>query len=441
MFNSLSDKLSNIFNSITGNNKLKESNIKEILDQTKEALLDADVPYSVVNDFVDQVKQDSLGQKVLNSLNPSQQFIKIINEKVQFFLGESEIQDSGLFKIPSKIMVMGLQGSGKTTTIAKLASYLKEAAKKRGKVRKILLASVDFYRPAAIDQLEVLSKKVDVDFYRAKSSDVVRASKEIDDEFKKGGYDYLFLDTAGRLHIDNNLLSELQDVSNLVNPQHKVLVLDSMTGQESLNVAKAFDQVVPFDYSILTKMDSDTRGGAAFAFSYVLKKPIIFFGTGEKIEDLEKFYPDRVANKILGMGDILTLIEQAEEKIKKEEQEKAAKAFMSGKFNLNDFLSQISMMEKMGSMTKLSRYMPKMGGMNLSDSQIEQAEKDSKKFKAIIQSMTKKERFQPALLNMERKQRVAKGSGFKVEDVNLLLDRFEQSKQFAKLLKKYNKFF
>jgi signal recognition particle subunit SRP54 len=268
-----------------------------------------------------------------------------------------------------------------------------------------------------------------------------RPLRKIEAFYKSGSYDHIFLDTAGRLHVENSLLKELQEIDTSFGAHYKILVLDSMTGQESLSVAQAFNSVVPFSYAIFTKMDSDTRGGAAFAFSYVIKKPIIFTGVGERPEDLEKFNPERAAGKILGMGDVLTLVEKAEEKIKVEDQEKMAKTLMSGKFNLNDFLNQITMIEKMGSFSKLVKYMPNVGGMSLSDSQIEQSERDTKRFKAIIQSMTLKERFNPDLLNGSSKLRIAKGSGSKVEDVNLLLDRFEQSKQFAKILKKYNKFF
>lgn len=441
MFGSLSTKIGSVFNAITGNNKFSESNLTSVLSDIREALLDADVPYSVVNDFIDQVKEEVIGQKVLKSLNPSQHFTKVVHQKIKKFLGDFVVEESALFKIPSKIMVMGLQGSGKTTTISKLSKYISDLAKKRGKSRRILLASVDFYRPAAIDQLEILAASVGVDFYRAKSTNIISAVKEIEAFYKSGSYDHIFLDTAGRLHVENSLLKELQEIDTSFGAHYKILVLDSMTGQESLSVAQAFNSVVPFSYAIFTKMDSDTRGGAAFAFSYVIKKPIIFTGVGERPEDLEKFNPERAAGKILGMGDVLTLVEKAEEKIKVEDQEKMAKTLMSGKFNLNDFLNQITMIEKMGSFSKLVKYMPNVGGMSLSDSQIEQSERDTKRFKAIIQSMTLKERFNPDLLNGSSKLRIAKGSGSKVEDVNLLLDRFEQSKQFAKILKKYNKFF
>lgn len=439
MFKTLSEKFSSIFTRISGNHKISEANIHEAIEEVKNSLIEADVPYNVVNDFIENVKKDALGGKVLKSLKPSDQFIKIVHEQLNQFLGEKITLPSNIFQIPSTIMVMGLQGSGKTTTIAKLAKYLVDIAAKKGKKRDILLASVDFYRPAAIDQLEILAKQVGVSFFRASESDPVKAAKEIYSHFKNNQFDHLFLDTAGRLHIDNNMLQELRELEALVSPNYKLMVLDSMTGQESLNVARAFDQVVSFSQAILTKMDSETRGGAAFAFKYSLKKPILFVGTGERIEDLELFHPDRVATKILGMGDILSLIEQAENKIKKEDQERAARAFSSGHITLDDFIAQISMVEKMGSLTKIAQYMPGLGG-KISESDLQKGEKELKKFKAIVSSMTKKERLLPKVLDGSRKERIAKGSGLLVADVNLLLNRFEQSKQFVKLFSKSNKF-
>lgn len=439
MFLSLSEKFSTIFKQVTGNAKLTESNMQEALKQVKDALLDADVPYNVVEDFAAQVAQEAAGKAVFKALNPSDQFIKIVHESIKKFLGNVSPESSNVFKIPSIIMVLGLQGSGKTTTVAKIAHYLLALARKRNKDRKILLASVDYYRPAAIDQLEILAQQVGVDFYRSPKTSPLEAAQDIKAYYKKNSYDHLLLDTAGRLHIDNALLAELQQIDIALNPDYKVLVVDAMTGQESLNVAKAFHDIVPFSSAILTKMDSDTRGGVAFAFSYVLKKQILFVGVGEKIEDLELFYPDRAAGKILGMGDVLTLIDQVEATIKKEEQEKASQAFITGKMTLDDFIAQIEMIEKMGSLSKISKYMPALGTAKISEDDLQKGEKELKKFKAIIQSMTKKERLMPKILDGSRKLRVAKGSGTKVEEINLLLNRFEESQQFVKLFKRYNK--
>src|SRR3990167_8262982 len=439
MFKSLSEKFSSIFSRISGNHKISEKNISEAIEEVKNSLIEADVPYEVVNDFIESIKAESLGEKVLKSLKPSDQFIKIVHEKLKLFLGEKAALPDNLFQIPSVIMVMGLQGSGKTTTVAKLSKYLIDIAAKRGKKRNILLASVDFYRPAAIDQLEILSKQVGVSFFRPNEKEPVKAAKEIYSYFKANQFEHLFLDTAGRLHIDSSMLQELIEIDSLIKPNYKLLVLDSMTGQETLNVAKAFDQTVPFSQAILTKMDSETRAGAAFAFRYSLKKPILFVGTGEKIDDLEMFYPDRVASKILGMGDILSLIEHAEIKIKKEDQDRATRAFNSGQMTLEDFISQIEMVEKMGSLGRIAQYIPGLAG-KVSESDLENGQKQMIKFKAIVRSMTKKERVMPKIIDVSRKDRIAKGSGTKIADVNLLLNRFEETKQFAKLLSRSNKF-
>lgn len=440
MFDFLSEKFSSIFSRLTGKGSLSEENLQDAILKVKEALLEADVPYKLVDEFVDSVKNDLVGKKVTKALKPSEQFIKVVHERLLYFLGATNEEPEFNPQIPSTIMVMGLQGSGKTTTIAKLALFLLKQAKKRDKNRKILLSSVDFYRPAAIDQLEILSKQVGVDFYRAQSTDVVKAAKEINEYAKNNRYEVVFLDTAGRLHVDNQMLQELQQIDFSVKPKYKILVLDSMTGQESLNVARTFDQVVPFNYAILTKMDSDVRGGAAFAFKYILKKPILFVGYGEKAEDLEAFKPKRIAERILGMGDMLSLIEKAEEKINAEEQESAYNAFTSGKMNLQDFANQMEMVGRLGSVSNIMKYIPGMAGMKISQEDLEKGEKEVKKFKAIISSMTKKERFYPKVLDGSRKQRIAKGAGVKVEDVNILLQRFEQSQQYAKLFKKYGRF-
>jgi signal recognition particle subunit SRP54 len=333
---------------------------------------------------------------------------------------------------------MGLQGSGKTTTIAKLANWVMQQAQKRGKKRRILLASVDFYRPAAIDQLEILSKQIATDFYRAKNTSVVKAAKEIYDYFKANHYEILFLDTAGRLHIDPDMMKELVEINHALTPKHKILVLDAMTGQESLNVAKTFDTQVGFDTAILTKMDSDTRGGAAFAFKYAIKKPISFVGSGEKIDDLETFIPERMATRILGMGDILTLIEKANETIDTEDQETLTKKLVSGNFSLKDFADQLSMIDRLGSLQKITRYLP--GMQNLPPELMEKGHGEIKKYKAIISSMTPKEQLIPKILDASRKKRISLGAGVNVQDINQLLQRFEQSKQFVKMFRNMGKF-
>jgi signal recognition particle subunit SRP54 len=329
-----------------------------------------------------------------------------------------------------------LQGSGKTTTIGKLAYKIKKDSEKAGSPKKILLGSIDYYRPAAIDQLQILAKQVGVNFYRAQSADPVLAAKEIAVFGQQHGYDVVLLDTAGRLHIDNSMLQELQEVDALLQPTHKFLVLDAMTGQESLSIAKAFGDTIGFHGAILTKMDSDTRGGAAFSFRFVLKKPIVFVGEGEKVIDLNVFYPDRAAERILGMGDIRTLIEQAEEKIALHEQEKAEQAFKSGTFSLQDFADQMTMMNKLGSLSQLMKYMPGMG-VKLTPEMIQKGEVELVRFRAIISSMTPKERLNAGILNNSRMSRVAQGAGVRQEDVAALLKRFEEAKQYVKLLNKF----
>ena len=434
MFDFLSQKFSSIFSGLGEAKTLTERNIQDALDQVQEALLEADVPYSVVQTFISEVKNDVVGRAIVASLKPAEQLLQIVQTKIVEFLGSDNTQFSLTF--PLVIMVMGLQGSGKTTTIGKLAYTIKRDLEKSGNTKKILVGSIDFYRPAAIDQLEVLAKQVNVTFYRAQSKDPVCAAKEIISFGQNNGYDITLLDTAGRLHIDNTMLLELQEVDALVRPTQKILVLDAMTGQESLAVAKAFDDIIGFQSAILTKMDSDTRGGAAFAFRFVLKKPIIFIGEGEKVTDLNPFYPDRAAERILGMGDVRSLIERAEEKIARDEQEKAEKALKSGSFSLQDFADQMAMMNKLGSLSQLLKYMPGMGA-KISPEMIQRGETELVKFRAIISSMTSKERLNPAILNNSRMHRVALGAGVMVTDISILLKRFEEAKQYVKLLNKF----
>lgn len=439
MFDFLSNKFSSLFNTLTGQNKLSEKNIDETLTQIKESLLEADVPYKLIEQFIDSIKADVLGQKVVGSLKPGEQFLKVVHERLLQFLGGKETA-SFEFQLPSVVMVMGLQGSGKTTSVAKMAHLVQKQAQERGKTRKILLASVDFYRPAAIDQLEVLSKQIGATFYRSGQTDPVKAATDIYGHFQKERFDLLFLDTAGRLHIDSTMLQELREIDALVKPRHKLLVLDAMTGQESLTVAQAFDQGVGFQSAILSKMDSDTRGGAAFSFRFALGKPIIYVGVGEKIDDLETFHPDRMAGRILGMGDLQSLAEKASSKIKESDQERLYNSMMQGKMTLQDFADQLGMMNKLGSLSQLTKYLPGMGGLNLSPEMIEKGEVELKKFKAIISSMTQKERMQPRILDGSRKLRIAKGAGVLVADVNILLARFEQTQQFVKMFKGSGRF-
>lgn len=437
MFDFLSSKFSSIFSTFKREKKFSESDVEKLMSDVRDALIEADVPYDVALAFIEGIKLDVVGKKIAGSLRPDEQFMKIVHDKVVAFLGGTSNQDTVfVFDIPSTVLVMGLQGSGKTTTISKLASYIKDQGKKRGKDRRILVASVDFYRPAAIDQLAILADAVGVDFYRAQSSDTLAATREIKDYALKNNYEILIVDTAGRLHIDQAMISELKKVDAELKPKYKFMVLDAMTGQESLAVAKAFNQEVGFVGAVVTKMDSAARGGGAFAFRYVLQKPILFVGTGEKVHDFELFRPERVASRILDMGDILTLVEKAHEKIEKDQQQKMSDAFESGNLTLQDFADQLAMVSKLGSLSSLMKYMPGIGSLSLSPETVEKGEVELKRFKSIIASMTPNERLVPSVLNKSRKQRVAKGAGVTINDVDILLAKFEQSKQFVKLFKK-----
>ena len=438
MFDFLSRKFSEIVNQLTDGGKLTDANIAQALESVREALLEADVPYESVNTFVAAVKQDALGKKVLASVKPGEQFVKIVYDQLVAFMGGSN--NSFVFQMPSIVMVMGLQGSGKTTSIAKMVRHVQKEAEKKGKQRRILMASVDYYRPAAIDQLEILAQSVKASFFRAASSRPVEAAQEILNQYKKGGYDLLFLDTAGRLHVDAQMLQELKEIEQIIHPRHTFLVLDAMTGQESLTVAKAFNEQVPFQGAMLTKLDSDTRGGAAFAFRYALKKHIIFVGTGEKVDDIDIFRADRIAGRILGMGDVLSLVEKAEEQVADRDKQALERSLRKGTLTLDDFEAQMSMVSNMGSLTNLMKYMPGMGAAEIKPEVMEKAEREMKLFRAVIRSMTPKERLCPQILDGSRKKRVAKGAGVDVTMVNLLLQRFEESKQYVKLFKKLGRF-
>lgn len=439
MFDFLSSKFSSIFNRFTGKNVLSQMDVDHALLQVKEALLEADVPYQLVEQFCEEINKDVAGQKLIGSVKPNEQLIKVVHDRMVSFLGgKQDVPFS--FQIPSIIMVLGLQGSGKTTSIAKIAHFIQKEAHQKGKKRSILLASIDFYRPAAVDQLEVVSRQAGISFYRAKNADPVQAAKEIYQHFKQEKFEFLFLDTAGRLHIDSQMIEELRKVEAAIEPRYKLLVLDAMTGQESFAVAHAFEQSLGFSHAMLSKLDSDTRGGAAFAFRYALKKPILFAGIGEKIDDIERFYPERMAGRILGMGDVLTLVERANEKIKESEQERLANAFNKGKLTLQDFAEQIEMMNKLGSMSHILKYIPGVNKQNISSDMIEKGEVELKKFRAIIQSMTQKERSNRVAIDASRKVRIARGAGVSQQDINTLLDRFEQSQQYVKLLKKFGRF-
>lgn len=440
MFDFLTEKFSNVFSSIMGKSRLTEQNLSVVLEQVKETLLEADVPFDTVESFIKTVQSEVVGQKVVHSLKPAEQFVKIVHDRMVSFLGGQSTQESFTFQIPSVILLMGLQGSGKTTTVGKLAWFMKNQAEKRGKSRKILCASVDFYRPAAIDQLQIVATQAGADFYRSSKHDPIAATHDIYAYFKQHNYEYLLFDTAGRLQVDDVMMQELVSIKKILQPKYNFIVLDAMTGQESLAIAQTYEQQVGFDAAILSKMDSDARAGVAFAFRYVLKKPIVFMGVGEKIDQFELFRPERIVNRMLGMGDVLTLVENAQEKIKQSEQEAIARSIMSGDITLDDFSKQLSMVSKLGSVSSILKFMPGMGQLKISEQEAARGEVELKKFRAVLNSMTAKERLKPDILNNSRKQRIAKGAGVDGAVINLLLQRFEQSKQFVKLLKK-NRFF
>lgn len=435
MFDFLTNKFSSLFQKLTGNSKLTEKNIDEALASVHDALLEADVPYEVTQAFIKELKIAAVGQKVFAAMKPHEQFVKIAHETVTRFLGGQSHDKQFAFAANSIALVMGLQGSGKTTTLSKLAYWLYTHQNKK----RVLLASVDFYRPAAVDQLELLAGKCNASFYRATSTDPVEAAQEITRYCRENNFDVLLLDTAGRLHVDETMLQELHTIEQRIRPTHKLLVLDAMTGQESLTVAKAFDKAVGFGSCILTKLDSDTRGGAALAFKYTLGKPIQFVGSGEKVEDLEPFRPERFADRILGMGDLMSLVEKANHKIKKDEQDRMERSFKSGRMTLEDFAQQLEMVNKMGSLTRLAQYIPGVSN-KMSPEMLEKGEREMKRFKAIISSMTLKERRNHKILQGTRKQRIARGAGVQPADVNQLLARFDQMQQFAKLMKRFKGF-
>lgn len=435
MFDFLSQKLAPVFESIFGTGKLTENNVSQALEKIKTALIDADVPFVVAHAFIESVKKDALGTKVMRSIKPGEQFVKIVHDHLTTFLGGVQATEWG--RKPGIYVVMGLQGSGKTTSLAKLAHHILKQEPTKAKKPKVLLASVDFYRPAAVDQLEYLSKKVGCSFCRAESTVPLDAAKEIVQTYRAGAYDFLLLDTAGRLHVDQAMLEELIALKVMVKPQQLLLVIDGMVGQESLSVARAFEEKVGLDGAMLTKMDSDTRAGVAFAFAHEIKKPICFLGTGEKIDDIEAFKADRMAGRILGMGDVLSLVEKAQEKVAKEKQEALMKSLARGTFTLQDFADQLESMSSMGSLMQIAKYLPNMGQNNITPEMIEQGEIELKKFRAVIQSMTSKERFSPSILDSSRKARIARGAGVDVPVVNRLLERFKESQQYAKLLKRF----
>ena len=420
-FEGLSQKLSSALSKLTGRGKLTEQAVREGMREVRMALLEADVNYLVVKDFCKRVTERCVGQQVLDSLSPAQQVIKIVNEEMTALMGTENARLTWSSSVPTIYMLCGLQGAGKTTMAAKLANYLQKTGKKP------LLAACDIYRPAAIRQLQVVGQQVNVPVYEHGTQDPVKTALEAVEHARSYGRDVLIIDTAGRLHIDTGLMEELRRVKAAVNPQEILFVVDAMTGQDAVNVAKTFDTELGIDGVILTKLDGDTRGGAALSIRAVVGKPIKFSGTGEKLSDIEPFYPDRMASRILGMGDMMTLIEKAQEAFDEKEAEKLVKRGPQ-ELTLEDFLSQMQQMKKMGGLQSMLSMLP--GANKLQDVEID--ENALKKPEAIIRSMTPRERRNPGILNASRRKRIAAGSGTTVQDVNALIRQFDQAKDMMK---------
>lgn len=432
-FESLSQKLTNAFKKLKSKGKLTEEDIKLAMREVRIALLEADVNMFVAKDFIKTVSERAMGVEVMESLTPAQQVIKIVNEELTKLMGSENSRIKFASKGPTVIMMCGLQGVGKTTHTAKLAKmYLKQG-------HRPLVAALDIYRPAAIEQLEIVAKQAGAPVFQMGKTDPVIVAKKAYNHAKDYGNDILILDTAGRLQIDNQLMEELTNIKEAVPVSETLLVVDAMAGQDSVNVAKQFDETVGLDGVIITKTDGDTRGGVALSVKAVTGKPIKFVGTGEKLDDLEQFHPDRMASRILGMGDVLSLIEKAQDVQDEKAAAETAKKMMQNKFDMNDMLTQLAQLKKMGGISAMVSMLP--GGATLKEDDEEAAEKEFKKIEAIILSMTKKEREKPSIIDPKRKRRIARGSGTQVQDVNRLLRQFEQMQKMMKQFTKNPKAF
>ncbi len=426
LFSSLSDRFNHIFSKLTKRGRLTELEVKEAMRKVRIALLEADVNYMVAKDFVKRVSEKAVGDEVLKSLTPSQQVIKIVRDELTELMSSNNQKLTISSAPPTIIMLCGLQGAGKTTMCAKLAAHLKKSGKKP------LLVACDIYRPAAISQLQVVGKQANAEVFERGTQNPVKTAKQALEHAKKQGFDVVILDTAGRLHINEELMDELKAIKKEVCPHEILLTLDSMTGQDAVNVAEAFNNALDVTGFILTKLDGDTRGGAALSIKAITGKPIKFTGVGEKIGDIEPFYPDRIASRILGMGDVLSLIEKAQEAVTEEEAKAMEKKLRENSFTFEDYLVQVEQMKKMGSLTDILAMIPgasaKLKGVQIDENEIQIN-------KHIIQSMTPEERRNPDIIKASRRQRIAKGSGTSVQQVNALLRQFAQSKEMMKMFK------
>lgn len=433
-FESLSEKLQSIFKKISGQAKLTESNMEDMLKEIRVALLEADVNYKVVRDFVEDVKNKALGEKVLTKVSPSQMLVKIVNDELVSLLGEGDAELHFATGIPTIIMLVGLQGTGKTTSAGKLAYLLKNKYKK-----KVLLVAGDIYRPAAVDQLVTLGNSINVDVYTDRSGtlppEIAKASYA---KALKERYDVVIIDTAGRLQINEELMVELQEIQKIVPVKETLLLVDALSGQDAINVAKTFNEKVKLTGLIMSKLDSDARGGSALSIKKMTGVPIKFAGVGEKVEDLEVFHPDRMANRILGMGDVVSLVEKAQESIDQEKTMKTTKKIMSGNFGLDDMLALVHQIKRMGPLGKIIKMLP--GVPKLSEDQIAKGENAEKMMEVVISSMTIQERKHPEIIKSSRKNRIANGSGTTVQDVNKIIRSYDQMKlavkQMSPMMKK-----
>ena len=432
-FENLSEKISRIFKKLRGQARLSESNMDEMLKEIRIALLEADVNYKVVKEFINNIKEKAIGEEVLTKLNPSQMITKIVHEELESLLGGGENEIQYQPNRPTIILLVGLQGSGKTTTAGKLAYLMSRKLNK-----KVLLAAGDVYRPAAIDQLKQIAKSIGVPvFEKGTNISPVQIAIESKKEAFDNHYDVLIIDTAGRIAIDEELMNELNEIKNEISPDEILLVVDAMSGQDAVNVANAFNDLLSLTGVIMTKLDGDARGGAALSIRHMTGVPIKFSGVGEKVSDLDVFHADRMADRILGMGDVMTLVEKVQEEIDEKEAKKAANKMLSGKFDLNDMLEQMRQVKKLGSLGGLIKLIP--GMPKITPEQLAIAEKEMVNFEIIINSMTPDERHDPSLFNYSRKIRVANGCGKQVSDVNRVLKKYESSKEMMKKMEQYKK--
>lgn len=426
-FGTLSEKLNHAFSKLKNKGALSELEIKNAMREVRIALLEADVNFTVVKSFVNAVSERALGENILKGLDASQQVIKIVNDELIKLMGSTHTKLQFSDAPPTVYLMCGLQGAGKTTMCGKLALLLKKQGKKP------LLVAGDVYRPAAIKQLQIVGQKADVAVFEKGQANPVSIAKEGVEYAKKNGFDVVIVDTAGRLHVDETLMTELTEIKKAVKPEEILLVVDAMLGQDSVNVASTFNEKLDISGVILTKLDGDTRGGAALSIKAILGKPIKYCGTGEKITEIEPFHPDRMASRILGMGDVLTLIEKAEQAINEDDAKKLAKKIKENSFDLEDYLNQLSSVKKMGNLSDMLNMIPGMGN-KLKGANLNVDEKQIDRIKAIIQSMTPKERAKPEILNASRRKRIAAGSGTTVQDVNKLINQFNQTKDMMKKL-------